>query len=99
MKHVKLTQSAKVLSNFLVLRSWWGENCTTNLAVVNEEIIQNLRVKTEETIATLERKDEDVYCGFRPENRRWAETCAVDEIKLNRVLTDYFVNSFPWIKG
>ena len=27
-------------------------------------------LKTEETVATLERKDEDVYCGFRPENRR-----------------------------
>jgi len=27
------------------------------------------------------------------------EFCAVDEIKLNRVLTDYFVNSFHWIKG
>ena len=25
--------------------------------------------------------------------------CAVDEIKLNRVLADYFVNSFHWIKG
>ena len=24
---------------------------------------------------------------------------AVDEIKLNRVLADYFVKSFHWIKG
>ena len=25
--------------------------------------------------------------------------CAVDEIKLDRVLADYFVDSFHWIKG
>ena len=28
-----------------------------------------------------------------------AGICAVDEIKLSRVLADSFVNSFPWIKG
>ena len=28
-----------------------------------------------------------------------AGICAVDEIKLNRILADYFVNSFHWIKG
>ena len=56
-------------------------------------------VKTEESIATIERKDEDVCWEFRPENQRWAGICAVDEIKLNRVLSDYFVNSFHRIKG
>ena len=60
MKNLKLTQSSKVLSNFSVLHSWRGENCTKNLVVFNEEIIYNLWVKSEETIATLERKDEDV---------------------------------------
>ena len=39
MKLVKLTQSAKGLSNFSAVHSWWGENCTTNLAVFDEEII------------------------------------------------------------
>ena len=28
-----------------------------------------------------------------------AEICAFDEIKLNCVLADFFVNSFHWIKG
>ena len=38
---------------------------------------------------------------YQPEYRQWAGICPVDKIKLklNRVLADYFVNSFHWIKG
>ena len=39
---------------------------------------------------------EDSHLKIRGER---AGICAVDEIKLNRVLADYFVNSFHWIKG
>ena len=51
--------------------------------------------ETEEAIAIFGRKDEDVW----PENGWWAGFCAVDEIKLNRILADNFVNSFHWNKG
>ena len=106
MKHVKLTQSAKVLSSFSALHSWWCKNCTTNLVVFTEEIIKNLWVLTGETIATLEWKDEDVCWGFRPENRWWVGICAVNEIKLNHVLAvftglkvTWAIQIFPCISG
>ena len=45
-------------------------------------------------MATLERKDEDVF-----EDSDLKISGERDEIKLDRVLADYFVNSFHWIKG
>jgi len=60
MKRVKLTHSAKVPSDFSALRARCGENCTTNLVLFNEKIIQNTQGEIEEAIAVFERKDEDV---------------------------------------
>ena len=34
-----------------------------------------------------------------PENRRCGGICAVVKIKLKRVLANYFVNIFHWVKG